>query len=378
MALALLAVVTVDAKKLELKDITRGMFRGMTVGDVQPMPDGETYAQLSNDGHRIVQYSFKTGKEVATLFDVATVKGDKLDDIDGYIMSPDGKRILIQTKTQRIYRHSFTAQYYIYTIRNNRIVPLSKNGPQQTPLFSPDGVQIAFVRDGNIFIVKLLYDNAEMQVTKDGKKNLVINGIPDWVNEEEFSQNRAMVFSADSRQIVWVRYDESAVNECFIPMTKGGYSYKYPVAGEQNSTVSVWSYDVPSRQTRQLQVPIEKDGYVSRLVATADSSKVAVFTLNRHQDCLRIYMANPLTTVSKLAVEDKVNKYVRDQTYSNAIISSRHILLPSDRDGNMHLYLYNFNGQLLRQVEQGDYEVSDVYGYDELTGRYRSACVGGL
>lgn len=368
MALALLAVVAVDAKKLELKEITRGMFRGETVSDVQPLNDGETYAQLSNDGRRIVQYSFKTGKEVATLFDVATVKGDKLDNIDGYIMSPDGKRILIQTKTQRIYRHSFTANYYIYTIRNNRIVPLSKNGPQQTPLFSPDGVQIAFVRDGNIFIVKLLYDNAEMQVTKDGKKNQVINGIPDWVNEEEFSQNRAMVFSADSRQIVWVRYDESAVNECFIPMTKGGYSYKYPVAGEQNSTVSVWSYDVPSRQTRQLQVPIEKDGYVSRLVATADSSKVAVFTLNRHQDCLRIYMANPLTTVSKLAVEDKVNKYVREETYGKAIISSRHILLPSDRDGNMHLYLYNFNGQLLRQVEQGNYEVSDVYGYDEKTG----------
>ena len=368
MALTLLVVVAVDAKKLELKEITRGMFRGETVSDVQPLNDGETYAQLSNDGRRIVQYSFKTGKEVATLFDVATVKGGKLDNIDGYIMSPDGKRILIQTKTQRIYRHSFTAQYYIYTIRNNRIVPLSKNGPQQTPLFSPDGVQIAFVRDGNIFIVKLLYDNAEMQVTKDGKKNQVINGIPDWVNEEEFSQNRAMVFSADSRQIVWVRYDESTVNECFIPMTKGGYSYKYPVAGEQNSTVSVWSYDVPSRQTRQLQVPIEKDGYVSRLVATADSSKVAVFTLNRHQDCLRIYMANPLTTVSKLAVEDKVNKYVREETYGKAIISSRHILLPSDRDGNMHLYLYNFNGQLLRQVEQGNYEVSDVYGYDEKTG----------
>jgi len=368
MALTLLVVVAVDAKKLELKEITRGMFRGETVSDVQPLNDGETYAQLSNDGRRIVQYSFKTGKEVATLFDVATVKGDKLDNIDGYIMSPDGKRILIQIKTQRIYRHSFTANYYIYTIRNNRIVPLSKNGPQQTPLFSPDGVQIAFVRDGNIFIVKLLYDNAEMQVTKDGKKNQVINGIPDWVNEEEFSQNRAMVFSADSRQIVWVRYDESTVNECFIPMTKGGYSYKYPVAGEQNSTVSVWSYDVPSRQTRQLQVPIEKDGYVSRLVATADSSKVAVFTLNRHQDCLRIYMANPLTTVSKLAVEDKVNKYVREETYNNAFISSRHILLPSDRDGNMHLYLYNFNGQLLRQVEQGNYEVSDVYGYDEKTG----------
>jgi dipeptidyl-peptidase-4 len=188
------------------------------------------------------------------------------------------------------------------------------------------------------------------------------------VNEEEFSQNRAMVFSADSRQIVWVRYDESAVSECFIPKTTGGFSYKYPLAGEQNSTVSVWSYDVPSRQTRQLQVPIEPDGYVARLEATADSSQVAVFTLNRHQDCLRIYMANPLTTVSKLAVEDKVDKYVREETYTDAVISDRHILLPSDRDGYMHLYLYNFNGQLLRQIEQGNYEVSEVYGYDEQTG----------
>ena len=368
MMLALLAVVSMDARKLDLKDITRGMFRGESVSDVQPLAGGEMYAQLSSDGKRIVKYSFKTGKEVGTLFDVATVKGDKLESIDGYIMSPDGKRILIQTKTKRIYRHSFTATYYIYTIQNNRIVPLSSNGPQQTPLFSPDGLQIAFVRDGNIFIVKLLYDNAEMQVTKDGKKNQIINGIPDWVNEEEFSNNRSMVFTADSRQIVWVRYDESAVKECSIPMSNGGYTYKYPVAGEQNSTVTVWSYDVPSRQTRQLQVPIEKDGYVPRIIATSDSSQVAVFTLNRHQDCLRIYMANPLTTVSKLSIEDKVGKYIREEAYENARITKRHILLPSDRDGNMHLYLYNLNGQLLRQIDKGNYEVSAVYGYDEQTG----------
>ena len=368
MMLALLAVVSMDAKKLDLKDITRGIFRGESVSDVQPLAGGDTYAQLSKDGKRIVKYSFKTGKEVGTLFDVATVKGDKLEGIDGYIMSPDGKRILIQTNTKRIYRHSFTANYYIYTIHNNRIVPLSTKGAQQTPLFSPDGVQIAFVRDGNIFIVKLLYDNAEMQVTKDGKKNEVINGIPDWVNEEEFSNNRSMVFTADSRQIVWVRYDESAVKECSIPKSTGAFTYKYPLAGEKNSIVSVWSYDVPSRQTRKLQVPIDADGYIPRIIATSDSSQVAVFTLNRHQDCLRIYMANPLTTVSKLSIEDKVNKYIREEAIENARITKRHILLPSDRDGNMHLYLYNLNGQLLRQIDKGDYEVSAVYGYDEQTG----------
>lgn len=369
MLLAMVLTMTAMAgNKLNLRDVVRGTLRSETVSGVRPLPDGETYAKMSDDGRRIIQYSFKNGKELGTLFDVATVKGDKLDNIDGYIVSPDGKRMLIQTKTKRIYRHSFTANYYIYTIHNNRIVPLSDKGPQQTPLFSPDGVQIAFVRDGNIFIVKLLYGNAEVQVTKDGKKNEVINGIPDWVNEEEFSLSRAMVFTADSRQIVWVRYDESAVKECYIPTSEGGYTYKYPVAGETNSTVSVWSYDVPSRQTRQLQVPIEKDGYVPRIQATSDSSMVAVYTLNRHQDCLRIYMANPLTTVSKLSIEDNINKYVREEAISNVKITDRHILLPSDRDGNMHLYLYNLNGQLLRQVDQGNYEVSAVYGYDEQTG----------
>ena len=363
-ALALLTLTVGAAKKLELKDITRGEFRGESMNAVQPMADGETYTQMSKDGKRIVQYSFKTGKEVKKVFDVETVKGDKLKSIDGYIVSPDGKRLLIQTDTKPIYRHSFTATYYIYTIQNNRIVKLSDNGPQQTPLFSPDGLQIAFVRDNNIFLVKLLYDNAEVQVTKDGKPNEIINGIPDWVNEEEFSNNRAMVFTADSKLLVWLRYDESQVKAYTMPQ----YTYKYPFAGEQNSQVSVMSFNILSRQMRLLQVPIESNDYIPRLEMTNDAESVAVFTLNRHQDCLRIYMANPQSTVCKLAVEEKVEKYVREEVIRNTILTDRHILLPSDRDGFMHLYLYNLNGQLMRQVDSGSYEVSEVYGYDEKTG----------
>lgn len=376
----LLAVLPMDAKKLDLKDIARGVFRGEMLTNLQPMYNGNSYAKLSNDGCRIVQYSFKTGQEQATLFDVSTVKGEKLSTIDGFIMSPDGKRILIQTNTQRIYRHSFSANYYIYTIQNNRIVPLSTNGPQQTPLFSPDGLQIAFVRDGNIFIIKLLYGNAEVQVTKDGEFNHVINGIPDWVNEEEFAVERAMVFTADGRQLVWLRYDESAVRQFPIPMFKGlmpekkvfsdypgVYSYKYPVAGEKNSKVSVLSYDILSRKTRKIQVPTDDESYIPRIMMTGDSSSVAIFTLNRHQDCLRIYMANPLSTLCRLAVEEKVDKYVREEVINGIRITDKHILLPSDRDGNMHLYLYNLNGQLLRQIDSGNYEVSEVYGYDEQT-----------
>ena len=377
----LLSLTSTAGRQIELKDITNGAFRGESLAAVTALSDGESYAQLSSDGKRIVKYAFKTGKEVGVLFDATTAKGAQVDRIDGYIISPDGQRILIQTQTQRIYRHSFTATYYIYTARNNRLVPLSDNGPQQSPLFSPDGLQIAFVRDNNIFIVKLLYDNAEVQITKDGKRNEVINGIPDWVNEEEFSLSRAMVFTADSKQLVWVRYDESAVKEYSMQLFKGMkperseyadypgfYTYKYPIAGEVNSKVSVWSFDIGSRQTRQLQVPLDEDGYIPRLKMTSDASQVAVFTLNRHQDCLRIYMANPLSTVCKLSVEEKSSKYVREEAMNGILLTDRHILLPSDRSGWMHLYLYNMNGQLLRQVDNGDYEVSAVYGYDEATG----------
>ena len=176
-------------------------------------------------------------------------------------MSPDGKRMLIQTNTEEIYRHSFTAEYYIYTIANKKLVPLSKNGAQQTPLFSKDGTLIAFVRDNNIFLIKLLYDNAESQVTKDGRKNEVINGIPDWVNEEEFGHNRAMVFTADSKQLVWVRYDESKVRQYSMPLYQGkapaydeyaeypgAYTYKYPVAGAMPTAISLASSRQPRRR----------------------------------------------------------------------------------------------------------------------------------
>jgi len=370
-----------SAGALDLKSIARGNYMADALRAVVPCDDGESYTQLSRDGQRVVRYSFKTGKEVEILFDVTTATGASLKRIDGYVISPDGKRLLVQTATNSIYRHSLTAEYYLYSLANKKLVPLSQNGAQQTPLFSPDGTMVAFVRDNNIFLVKLLYDNAEVQVTKDGKKNEVINGIPDWVNEEEFSNNRAMVFTADSRQLVWVRYDETAVKEFSMPMYKGrtpaydayeeypgAYTYKYPVAGGDNARVTVRSYDISSRQTRDLQVPVDTDGYIPRILSSDDASKVLVMTMNRHQDCLRIYAVNPLSTLSQLLVEEKADKYVREESVTMLKTTEKYILLPSERDGWQHLYLYNMNGQLLRQVEQGDYEVTAVYGIDNETG----------
>ena len=383
--MAALITMTVQsfAAKLDLKSITRGEFRAESMASLKPLDDGESYSQVSSDGTKILKYSFKTGKQTGVIFDLNNVRGPKIriDRIDGYIFSPDGKRILIQTDTRYIYRRSFTATYYIYEVQNNKMGPLSVGGEQQTPLFSPDGNMIAFVRQNNIFLVKLLYDNAESQVTTDGERNSIINGIPDWVYEEEFSTNRSMVFTADSRQLVWIKYDESKVKEFSFQWFRGSnptmdeyltypgsYAYKYPKAGEDNSKVGVYSFDIKSRKTRQIDVPLDADGYIPRIVMTSDPTKVAVFTMNRHQDDMRIYMANPLTTLSKLVVQDKVDKYVKQESMCAVTFTDQHILVPSERDGYNHIFIYTLNGQLKRQVVKGHYEVTDIYGMDDKTG----------
>ena len=373
------ATTVLAGQQLTIKDITNGTFRTESMVGVEPLSDGESYTQISYDGKQIVKYSFKTGKQSGVLFDVNTARGSKIERVDGYVMSPDGRHMLIQTKTKSIYRHSFTAVYYIFNVANNRLVPLSDGGPQQIPVWSPDGNQVAFVRDNNIFLVKLLYNNAESQVTKDGKFNEVINGLPDWVNEEEFSFNSAMVFSADSKQIVWVRYDESEVKQYSMSLFKGlkpereeyasypgFYTYKYPKAGEQNSKVKVMSYDIKSHQTRTMQLPLDADGYIPRIKATSDPTKVAVFTLNRHQDELKVFMANPMSTICQQVIEDKVDKYINENVFANLVFTDKHIVLTSERSGFNSIYVYTLNGQLLRTVQQG--VVTDVYGYDDMTG----------
>ena len=186
-AVLLTSASVMAANDITLKDVTGSTFKAEMVSGMDPIPGTDQYASISDDGKKIITYSFRTGKETSVLLDVKNTIGEKIDKVDGYILSPDGSRMLVQTNTRRIYRRSFTADYYIYTIKSHKLEKLSDGGSQQCPVWSPDGLQVAFVRDNNIFLVKLLYDNAESQVTKDGKFREIINGIPDWVNEEEFS-----------------------------------------------------------------------------------------------------------------------------------------------------------------------------------------------
>ena len=373
-------VLGVQAQKVTLQDVANGTYRAQSIHGLKPMLDGEHYTQISPDHKRIVKYSFKTGEEVGTVFDVATARNHTLKSFDDYIRSPDESLILIQTETKPIYRRSFTAVYYIYNVKNRTLEPLSEGGPQQVPLFSPDSHQIAFVRNNNIFLVKLLFGNSESQVTKDGEYNKVLNGIPDWVYEEEFGFNRAFDFSADSRMIAYIRFDESQVPMFSFPEYKGmfpsrdeyasypgAYTYKYPKAGETNSTVSVHTFDIKSRVTRKMNLEMDADGYIPRIKFTSDPEKLAIMTLNRHQNRFNVYMANPRSALCKTVIRDEAEQYIKEQAYSDIVFYPENIVMMSERDGYNHLYLYSIGGNLIKQITSGKFEVKEFLGWDQKT-----------
>ena len=266
-------------------------------------------------------------------------------------------------------------------MKNRTIANLSENGAQEVPKWSPDGNMVAFVRDGNLFLVKLLFNNSETQVTKDGKFGEVINGKPDWVNEEEFSLSRAFDFNADATMLAWVKYNEKAVPTFSFPLYKGlaperqeyseypgAYSYKYPVAGATNSTVTVHSFDIKSRVIRQMQLPLDPDGYVPRITFTNDPLKLLVLTQNRHQNRLDIYVANPRSTECRLIVRDETEKYISENVYKDFQTTPGGFVLMSERSGWNQLYLYDLNGTLKRQLTHGQHVVTDFYGYDSRLG----------
>lgn len=389
--LCCLAGFAQGGKALDLKEINSGKFSPENIYGVVPMPDGEHYTQRNAEGTQIVKYSFRTGEPVEVVFDVAKARECPFKKFDSYQFSPDGSKILIATETTPIYRHSYTAVHYLYPVKrndkgvttNNIVEKLSDGGPQQAPVFSPDGNLVAFVRDNNIFLVKLLYGNSESQVTEDGKLNSVLNGIPDWVYEEEFGFNRALEFNADNTMLAYVRFDESEVPSYTFPLFAGEaprnnalqdypgeYTYKYPKAGYPNSKVSVHTFDIKSKVTRQVKLPIDADGYIPRIRFTQDPNKLAIMTLNRHQNRFDMYFADPRSTVCKLALRDESPYYINENVFDNIRFYPDNFSFVSDKSGYPHLYWYSMNSNLIKQVTNGNYEVKSFIGWNPDTNEF--------
>lgn len=371
---------------IKLQDIVSGSFSQRGMAGLTPMADGEHYLQIDRTGKCIVKGSFKTGVASDTVFNIATARGEKLSRFEGFILSPTENRLLIQTNTRSIFRHSSTSEFYIFDIRNNKLERLSDYGPQQEPLFSPDGNQIAFVRDNDLFLVKLLFNNAETKVSKDGQEGKIRNGIPDWAYEEEFGFTRAFDFSADSKMLAWIRFDESHVESYQLPFFRTSVdrasnrqdliSYRpqqYPTAGAAISKVSVHTFDIKSSVIRDMALPLDSNTYVPRIkFVENDDNDLFVFTLNRRQNTLNIYAANPRSTVCNLILRENDDRYIDESTYMDTQFFKDHFIMQSERDGYNHLYLYNLKGRLEKQLTKGNFEVLELHGYDKGTVYYSS------
>jgi dipeptidyl-peptidase-4 len=363
-------------KKITLEDIFTGRkFLPAGISGLTPMSNGETYFLLKGDSLNVYDFesggylkTLSLGKEIIIEGDTAPVKLEK------YTFSKDEKKLLIPTATEYIYRYSSVSEFYIWEFEKKKLSRLSTGGKQRQATFSPDATKVAFVRDNNLIVTDLV-NNIEVQVTNDGKQNEIINGTTDWVYEEEFKFTQGFEWSPDGNRIAFYRFDESKVPE--FSMTEWGSLYpevarfKYPKAGEVNSIVTIHIYDVNSQRIVPVDIGAETDQYIPRIFWTKDPGKLIVLRLNRLQNQLDVLLADAASGRSELVYREENQYYIDESNYDNFIfIDNNRYLMTSERSGYFHIYLNTLDRSTkFIQLTSGNWDVTDVYGYDEASGQ---------
>ncbi|QGK75862.1 S9 family peptidase [Flavobacterium sp. SLB02] len=368
--LLFLVATVFGQQKITVEDIYSGAFRAKGMDELQSLKNTDQYTVLNVDqasrSMQIDLYDFATLKKVSNLIDTKNHK-DLADGIDSYTFDASEKKILIACNSNKIFRHSFTADYFLYDITTNSLTKLFDFQVQE-PTFSPDGTKIAYAKENNLYV----YDVASKKstaVTTDGRKNAIINGITDWVYEEEFAFVRAFDWSKDSKKLAYIRFDESQVPEFSMSMFhKDLYptieTFKYPKAGEKNSVVSLHIYDAAGNSTKKVALDNYNDFYIARLQWTNDNNVLSAQVLNRHQDNLDLLFVDGTTATAKVVLNEKDKAYV-DVTDNLTFLKDNSFIWTSEKDGFNHIYLYDKTGKLKNQVTKGNWEVVSYYGFDE-------------
>lgn len=369
-----------------------GEFSGEFVGGLNSMNDGLHYTATEQSdafGTRIVKYSYATGTEVGVIATALDIFGDATKSFDGYAFSGDEQYLLIETESESIYRYSFLANYFLYHIPTKKTIPLTdfKKGKQMLAEVSPDGKHVAFVRDNNLFVVEIA-SMLETQVTRDGFKNKIINGATDWVYEEEFALVKGFEWSPAGNRIAFLRFDETHVREFSMDIFGELYPeqqrFKYPKAGEANSVVSLYVYDLGLGQSRKVDMGSNADQYIPRIEWTKNNDQLCAMRMNRHQNKLEFLvtdlMAKSLNTVpTKVVFTEQADTYI-DVSDALTFLSDGSFIWLSERDGYNHLYLFDATGVVRKQITKGAWDVIDFYGIDEVTqtAYYTSSMVSAM
>jgi dipeptidyl-peptidase-4 len=365
-------------KQLSLEDIwLNGEFSAKSPDGFTPLKDGAHYIQIEGDNinktSNLLVYSYETGKVTDTLAlgkKLVPVDSAKMINFSSFILSPDENIILFPTASERIYRRSSVAAYFVYNRQTKKLTALA-NSKQQNPTVSPDGKHIAFVQDNNLF-VKDLSNNTLTQITSDCKKNSIINGICDWVYEEEFEFVQAYQWSADGQYIAYYRFDESQVPEYTIQYFNStypeNYTYKYPKVGEKNSVVDIFIRDISSGKTVKVDAGAEKDQYIPRIKWLSESSKLCVFRMNRLQNKLELLLADASTGNTNAFFTEENKRYIDINDHLTFFNHDKNFIWTSTRDGYNHIYNYSIDGKLINQVTSGKWDVTAFYGLNEKKG----------
>jgi len=367
-----------------------GTFSSDYVYSVNSMNDGEHFSALENN--KIEKYSYKDfGKSVATILNGTelTYNNEPIS-IEDYFFNADESKVLIATDIEYIYRRSFTAKYFIVDLESKEVTELSNKSNQRLADFSPDGTKVAYVLDNNMYYLDL-NSNETVVITNDGEKNNIINGGTDWVYEEEFELTKGFYWSPDSKSIAFYQFIEKDVPDFTMHFYNGktypdGYTFKYPKAGEKNSKISIWKYDVASAKKRSLIRTGTMYEYFPRLKWTNDN-KLCVLGMNRHQNKLDYIIVKDYlkakydgdTQTEKIIYTDESKTYVEVDNNLIFLKDGQSFLRTSEKDGYRHIYKISFDGKET-QLTKGEWDVVELKGVNEETGQvyYVSAEEGAI
>ncbi len=374
-ALFLLVVSSLSVvaqQKITLEEIWSGAFRTKGMDALSAMKNTNQYTVLNFDrnskSYQIDLYDFATLEKVSTLFD--TKNHSEVKSIDSYSFDKNEKKILIATNSNPIFRHSFTAQYFIYDIPSKTVSSFTANAIQE-PTFSADGTKVAYAFENNLYVHDFS-SGVKIQITQDGQKNKIINGITDWVYEEEFAFVKAYDWNVTATKIAYIKFDETEVPEFSMDMYNEGLYptqtvFKYPKAGEKNAIVSLHIFDLKSGTTKKINLGDYKDFYIPRIKWTNDAAVLSVQVMNRHQNNLDLHFVDANSGTSKIVLNEKDAAYV-DVTDNLTFLKDNSFIWTSEKDGFNHIYHYDKIGKLKKQITSGKWEVTNYYGFDEKSG----------